>query len=190
MPEVLNEIYDLFIDLDATEDQLDFPVLYTIAKTGVAKTSLEDASDNLQPLFEAILKHIPPPAGDPDGVLQMLVANLDYSEYLGRLAIGRVFDGTLRHGDDGGHRQAGRLACSTTRITKLYSFEGLKRVDETVGRPGDILAIAGVEGITIGETVTSAETPRRCRTSRSTSPPSPWCSPSTPRRSPGAKGST
>ena len=158
VPEVLNEIYDLFIDLDATEDQLDFPVLYTVAKTGVAKTSMEDDSNNLKPLFDSILKHIPAPAGDPDGVLQMLVANLDYSDYLGRLAIGRVFEGTLNFGDtvaicklDGSQH--------STRITKLYSFEGLKRVDETVGRPGDLLAIAGVEGITIGETVTSAENP-------------------------------
>ncbi|MGC9947390.1 MAG: translational GTPase TypA [Bryobacteraceae bacterium] len=159
VPEVLNEIYDLFIDLDATEDQLDFPVLYTVAKTGVAKTSMEDDSSNLKPLFDAILKHIPGPAGDPGEVLQMLVANLDYSDYLGRLAIGRVFQGTLNFGDtvaicklDGSQHN--------TRITKLYSFEGLKRVDETIGRPGDLLAIAGVEGITIGETVTSAETPR------------------------------
>ena len=159
VPEVLDEIYDLFIDLDAAEDQLDFPVLYTVAKTGVAKTSMEDESNNLKPLFDAILKFIPAPAGDPDGVLQMLVANLDYSDYLGRLAIGRVFEGTLNFGDtvaicklDGSQH--------STRITKLYSFEGLKRVDETVGRPGDLLAIAGVEGITIGETVTSAENPR------------------------------
>ena len=98
VPEVLNEIYDLFIDLDATEDQLDFPVLYTVAKTGVAKTSMEDDSNNLKPLFDAILKSIPAPTGDPDGVLQMLVANLDYSDYLGRLAIGRVFEGTLNFG--------------------------------------------------------------------------------------------
>jgi GTP-binding protein len=159
VPEVLNEIYDLFIDLDATEDQLDFPVLYTVAKTGVAKISMEDDSSNLKPLFDAILKHIPAPAGDPGEVLQMLVANLDYSDYLGRLAIGRVFAGTLNFGDtvaicklDGSQHN--------TRITKLYSFEGLKRVDETIGRPGDLLAIAGVEGITIGETVTSAEDPR------------------------------
>src|SRR3989454_4545259 len=87
---VLDEVYDLFIDLDATEDQLDFPVLYTIAKTGVAKKSLEDPSADLQPLFEAIVQHIPAPLGDPDGVLQMLIANLDYSDYLGRLGIGRV----------------------------------------------------------------------------------------------------
>src|ERR1700710_2801292 len=98
--EVLNEIYDLFIDLDAQEDQLDFPVLYAVAKNGVAKISLDDPSEDLQPLFEAIIKHIPAPPGDPDGVLQALVANLDYSEYLGRLAIRRVFQGTLRHGDE------------------------------------------------------------------------------------------
>ena len=156
--DVLNEIYDLFIDLDATEDQLDFKVLYAVSKTGVAKESLDDPSTDLRPLFDAILTYIPPPVGEPDEVLQMLVANLDYSDYLGRLAIGRVFHGTLNYGDTVAvAKRDGSL--QTTRITKLYSFEGLKRVDETVGRPGDILAIAGVEGITIGETVTSVETP-------------------------------
>jgi len=156
--EVLNEIYDLFIDLDATEDQLDFPVLYANARAGIAKASMEDGSENLQPLFEAIVKHIPAAPGDPEVTLQMLVANLDYSDYLGRLAIGRVFQGTLKYGDEVGIAKLdGTL--QKTRITKLYSFEGLKRVDETEGHPGDLLAIAGVEGITIGETVTSAETP-------------------------------
>ncbi len=156
--EVLDEIYDLFIDLDAREDQLDFPVLYAIAKNGIAKTSLEDPSENLEPLFEAIIKHLPAPVGDENAVLQALVANLDYSDYLGRLAIGRVFQGTLRHGDEVAicHLD-GKI--QKTKITKLYSFEGLKRVDETIARPGDILAVAGVEGITIGETITSAETP-------------------------------
>jgi GTP-binding protein len=159
VPEVLNEIYDLFIDLDATEDQLDFPVLYTVAKTGVAKRSLDDPSNDLRPLFDAIVQHIPCPKGDGESVLQMLVANLDYSDYLGRLAIGRVFSGTLRHGDDVSIAKREGVF-QTTRITKLYSFEGLKRVDETIGRPGDILAIAGVEGITIGETVTSVDEPK------------------------------
>src|SRR5580658_1947496 len=98
--EVLNEVYDLFIDLDAEEDQLDFPVIYTNAKAGIAKMTMEDESNDLRPLFEAILKHIPPPAGDPDAPLQLLVANLDYSDYLGRLAIGRVFSGILRYGDE------------------------------------------------------------------------------------------
>jgi len=157
--EVLNEVYDLFIDLDAVEDQLDFPVVYTNAKAGIAKLELSDASQNLQPLFETIISRIPPPKGDPSEILQLLVANLDYSDYLGRLAIGRVFNGTLKHGDEVGIvKLDGSL--QKTRITKLYSFEGLKRVDETTGRPGDVLAIAGVEGITIGETVTSAESPK------------------------------
>ncbi|HLJ16450.1 MAG TPA: translational GTPase TypA [Bryobacteraceae bacterium] len=156
--EVLNEIYDLFIDLDATEDQLDFPVIYTNAKIGIAKRDPAGDSNDLRPLFETILDKIPMPVGDPASVLQLLVANLDYSDYLGRLAIGRVFSGTLNLGDE---VAIARLdgTFHKTRITKLYSFEGLKRVDETIGRPGDILAIAGVEGITIGETVTSAETP-------------------------------
>jgi len=159
IPEVLDEIYDLFIDLDAHEDQLDFPVLYTNAKAGTATVKLDEPSENLQPLFEAIVKNIPPPSGDPEAVLQMLVANLDYSDYLGRLAIGRMFEGTLKIGDDVGIvKLDGSL--QKTRITKLYSFEGLKRVDETIGKPGDILAIAGVEGITIGETMTSADEPK------------------------------
>ncbi len=158
VPEVLDEIYDLFIDLDAAEDQLDFPVLYSNARLGVAKKSLDDPSDNLLPLFEAIIANIPPPAGDPDAVLQAQVANLDYSDYLGRLAIGRVFQGTLRHGDEVAicHLNG---TIQKTKITKLYSFEGLKRVDETIAKPGDLMAIAGVEGITIGETITSAESP-------------------------------
>ncbi|MFL6352749.1 MAG: translational GTPase TypA [Bryobacteraceae bacterium] len=157
--EVLNEIYDLFIDLDATEDQLDFPVIYTNAKAGIAKLDPSEAGENLGPLFETILKHIPSPQGDPSATLQLLVANLDYSDYLGRLAIGRVFNGTLRHGDEVGIMKLdGSL--QKTRITKMYSFEGLKRVDEIIGQPGDVLAIAGVEGITIGETVTHAEQPK------------------------------
>jgi GTP-binding protein len=159
IPQVLDEIYDLFIDLDATEDQLGFPVIYTNARLGIAKVELQSDSTDLRPLFEAILEHTPPPPGDPEDVLQLLVANLDYSDYLGRLAIGRVFNGTLRLGDEVAIAKLDQTL-QKTKITKLYSFEGLKRVDETVGQPGDILAIAGVEGITIGETVTSVETPR------------------------------
>jgi GTP-binding protein len=157
--EVLNEIYDLFIDLDAQEDQLDFPVLYSNAKLGVAKVKMEDTAEDLRPLFEAILSNIPPPAGDPDAVLRAQVANLDYSDYLGRLAIGRVFQGTLRHGDEVAIcRVDGTM--HKTKITKMYTFEGLKRVDETIVLPGDIVAVAGVEGITIGETITSATDPK------------------------------
>src|SRR5438105_755776 len=157
--EVLNEIYDLFIDLDAQEDQLGFPVLYANARAGIAKATLEDESTDLRPLFETILDTIPPPPGDPEAILQALVANLDYSDYLGRLAIGRVFQGTLRLGDDVAIAKLDGTF-HKTRITKLYSFEGLKRIDETIARPGDILAVAGVEGITIGETLTSAQTPK------------------------------
>src|SRR6266850_3037416 len=156
--EVVNELYDLFIDLDATEDQLDFPIIYTNARAGIAKTSLEESSENLRPLFDAIVKYIPVPPGNASGTLQILVANLDYSDYLGRLAIARVFNGTLNLGDEVGILKLDG-ALQKTKITKLYSFEGLKRVDETIGRPGDILAIAGVEGINIGETVTHPETP-------------------------------
>ena len=157
--EVLNEIYDLFIDLDATEEQLDFPVIYTNARAGTARLTPDGPDENLRPLFEAILTHIPPPAGDPQDRLQMLVANLDYSDYLGRLAITRVVNGTMRIGDEVGIvKLDGSL--QKTRITKLHSFEGLKRIDETIGRPGDILAIAGIEGITIGETITDPLEPR------------------------------
>ena len=161
--EVLNEVYDLFIDLDAAEDQLDFPVIYTNAKLGIAKLDPEEVlpegqTGTLRQLFDAILTHIPPPTGDPGNILQLLVANLDYSDYLGRLAIGRMFNGTLNLGDE---VSIAKLDGSfqKTKITKLYSFEGLKRVDETIGRPGDILAIAGVEGITIGETITHVDNP-------------------------------
>jgi GTP-binding protein len=157
--EVVNEIYDLFIELDATEEQLEFPILYADARRGVAMTRLDEPSDSLKPLFEAILKHIPAPAGDPAEVLQLLVANLDYSEYHGRLAIGRIFSGTLQRGDevaivklDGTNQK--------TRITKLYGFAGLERLDIDRAAAGEIVAIAGVEGITIGETVTTLETPR------------------------------
>ncbi len=156
--EVLNEVYDLFIDLDAREDQLDFPVLYTNAKAGTAAADMKAPGQDLQPLFDAILKTIPAPKGDPQGPLQILVANLDYSDYLGRLAIARVFNGTLRTGEDVGIAKLDG-SVQKTRITKLFSFSGLKRTDITETELGDIVAVAGVEGITIGETITSAENP-------------------------------
>ena len=157
--EVVNEIYDLFIDLDATEEQLGFPILYANARRGTAQTRLEEPAENLAPLFQAILEHIPAPAGDPQEVLQLLVANLDYSEYHGRLAIGRIFSGTLARGDEVAVVKLDGAA-EKTRITKLYGFEGLERMDIDRAEAGEIVALAGVEGITIGETVTSAETPR------------------------------
>ena len=156
--EVLNEIYDLFIDLDAKEEQLDFPVLYTNAKTGTASTSPAATSEDLQPLFESIVNTIPEPTGDASGPMQILVANLDYSDYLGRLAIARVFNGTLRTGEE---VVIAKLdgSMQKTKITKLFSFSGLKRTDITETELGDIVAIAGVEGITIGETITDADNP-------------------------------
>ena len=156
--EVLNEIYDLFIDLDAAEEQLDFPVLYTNAKAGTASTDIKGGGEDLQPLFDAIVETIPAPEGDAAGPLQILVANLDYSDYLGRLAIARVFNGTLRTGEEVGIAKLDHSVQKTT-ITKLFSFSGLKRTDSTQTELGDIVAIAGVEGITIGETITSAENP-------------------------------
>ena len=155
--EVLNEIYDLFIDLDAKEDQLGFPVLYTNAKLGTASTST-DAGRDLQPLFDAILEHIPAPKGDAGGPLQIQVANLDYSDYLGRLAIARVFNGTLKNGEEVGIAKRDR-SIQPVKITKLFSFSGLKRVDVDKTELGDIVAIAGVTGITIGETITGIEAP-------------------------------
>jgi GTP-binding protein len=156
--EVLNEIYDLFIDLDAKEEQLDFPVLYTNAKLGTASTNIKIPGEDLRPLFDAILNTIPAPQGDSAGSLQILVANLDYSDYLGRLAIARVFNGTLRTGEEVAIAKLdGSL--HKTKITKLFSFAGLKRTDVTETELGDIVAIAGVEGITIGETITEAENP-------------------------------
>src|SRR5882757_6831590 len=157
--EVVNEVYDLFIDLDAKEDQIDFPVLYTNAKIGTASTDIQGGGENLQPLFETIVKTIPPPKGDPKGPLQILVAHLDYSDYLGRLAIARVFNGTMFTGEDVGIAKLdGTL--HKTKITKLFSFSGLKRTDITETVLGDIVAVAGVEGITIGETITDAENPQ------------------------------
>jgi len=157
--EVVNEIYDLFIDLDATEEQLEFPILYANARRGTATTRPDEPAENLAPLFQAILQHIPAPAGDPREVLQLLVANLDYSEYHGRLAIGRIFSGTLARGDEVALVKLNG-AVEKTRITKLYGFEGLERMDIDRAEAGDIVALAGIEGITIGETVTSAEAPR------------------------------
>ncbi|HEY5380698.1 MAG TPA: translational GTPase TypA [Acidobacteriaceae bacterium] len=157
--EVLNEVYDLFIDLDADESMLDFPVIYTNGKAGTATMDLADPGASLQPLFELILNTIPLAQGDPEGPLQILVTNLDYSDYLGRLAIARVFNGTLRTGQEVAvSKRDGSL--QTVKITKLFSFDGLKRTDITETVLGDIVAIAGVPGITIGESFTDIENPQ------------------------------
>jgi GTP-binding protein len=156
--EVLNELYDLFIDLDAREDQLEFPVLYTNAKAGTASPSIDMPGEDLRPLFDAILSTIPQPAGDAANPLQILVANLDYSDYLGRMAIARVFNGTLRSGEEAAIAKLDG-SFQKVRITKLFSFSGLKRADIDETQLGDIVAIAGVEGINIGETITNVENP-------------------------------
>jgi len=156
--EVLNEIYDLFIDLDATEDQLDFPVLYTSARAGISSLSAEERGQDLRPLFQAIVDHVPPPHGDPAAGLQMLVANLDSSDYLGRIAIGRIFNGRVRIGDTVAVcKLDGRI--QPTKVTKLFAFEGLKRVDIEEAAAGDVVCLAGIEDITIGETIADAEHP-------------------------------
>jgi len=155
---VLDEIYDLFIDLDATEDQLDFPVLYTNARDGYALRKIDDGSKTLEPLFEEIVASIPPPAGDPEATLQIQVTNLDYSEFLGRVAIARVFNGTLRRGTEVGiAKLSGTI--QPTKITKLFTFHGLERVDTEEVSAGDVVAIAGVEGIQIGESITDLSNP-------------------------------
>ena len=155
---VLDEIYDLFIDLDATEDQLDFPVLYTNARTGTAHRAVGDASTNLQPLFETIVASTPPPSGNAAAVLQIQVTNLDYSEYLGRLAIARVFEGTLKRGTEVGIAKLSGVI-QPTKITKLFTFRGLERDEAEEVAAGDICAIAGVEGIQIGESITDLLNP-------------------------------
>ncbi len=156
--EVLNEIYDLFIDLDADESQLDFPVLYAVAKAGTASLDPAAPGVDLQPLFETIVQTIPAATGAIEGALQILVTNLDYSDYLGRIAICRVFQGTLHTGDEVNiSRRDGSL--HKTRITKLFTFSGLKRMEIEKTTMGDIVAVAGVEGISIGETITSLDSP-------------------------------
>jgi len=156
--EVLDEIYDLFIDLDATEDQLDFPVIYTNARDGVAHRKQGDDSKDLLPLFEAIVERIPAPAGDPAAILQLQVMNLDYSEFLGRIAIARVFNGTLLRGTEVGiSKLDGKI--QATKITKLFTFRGLERDEAEQVQAGDIVALAGVEGIQIGESITDLANP-------------------------------
>jgi GTP-binding protein len=154
--EVLNEVYDLFIDLDATEEQIEFPVLYTNARDGYASTEAAVRGEDLRPLFDAIVEHVPPPRGNPEAPLQMLVANLDASDYLGRIAIGRIFNGTVRLNDPVAVVKLS-TAVQHTRVTKLFAFDGLKRVEIERAAAGDVVCLAGIEDITIGETITDPE---------------------------------
>ena len=157
--EVLNEVYDLFIDLDATEDQLEFPVIYTNAKTGTSKLNLEDESSDLRPLFKLILDTVPLPAGDEKESLQYLVTNIDYSEYVGRIAIGRIFSGSVNVGDPVAMVNSEQDMVKT-KITSMYFFEGLERVEVQEAMVGDIVAFSGIEGINIGDTITDIENPK------------------------------
>lgn len=157
--EVLNEVYDLFIDLDAAEEQLDFPVIYTNARQGIAKLSMDDEATDLKILFELILKTIPPPEGDDKGILQLLVTNIDYNDYVGRLAICRIFAGSIKVGDwvTVVHSSA---ESKKAKITSLFGFQGLAKVDIKEASMGDIVALSGIEGINIGDTVTDPDNPK------------------------------
>jgi GTP-binding protein len=157
--EVLNEVYDLFIDLDATEEQLEFPVIYTNAKQGVATLDIDEDSENLIPLFEMIMKTIPPPEGKSDDILQILVTNIDYDDYVGRLAIGRIFSGTVKVGDNVSMIKSDSEV-TKTKVSSLYIFNGLERIDTKEVSAGEIIALAGIEGINIGDTITDTENPK------------------------------
>ncbi|HEV7745714.1 MAG TPA: translational GTPase TypA [Pyrinomonadaceae bacterium] len=157
--EVVNEIYELFLDLDATDEQIEFPILYSVSRDGIAKLLLSDDSSSLKPLFDQIVKTIPPPKQIRDDSLQLLVANLDYSEYVGRLAIGRIYSGEIALGDqvsvakpDGSFQKV--------RVSQLYAFEGLKREPVQRAGFGEIVALAGVDNVEIGDTITSVENPQ------------------------------
>jgi GTP-binding protein len=157
--EVLDEIYDLFIDLDAHEGQLDFPVLYTVARDGVCRLTPDGEDHGLKPLFEEIVRAIPAPRHDPSTPLQMLVLNLDYSDFVGRLAVGRIVNGRLCAKQDVGLvREDGSI--DRARISHLYTFEGLERVEVDEAGPGDIVQLAGFDEVNIGDTITDADDPR------------------------------
>lgn len=157
--EVLNEVYDLFIDLDATEEQIEFPVLYAIGRDGIAQKTLEEKGENLQMLFDTIIEEIPPPSYDPAEPLQLLVADLDYSDYVGRLAIGKIANGTIRQNDE--------LVCINEdgvalplKISKLQIYDGINFKDADEVMAGDIAILAGIEDVHIGDTICNKENPK------------------------------
>ncbi len=156
--EVLDEVYDLFIDLDATEEQLDFPVIYAVAIDGIAKSSLEESSENLDILFDTIVNTVPAPVYDPEKPFQMLVSDLGYSDYMGRLAVGRVFNGRARQSDQlvrlGPDNQQDLL-----RVTKLQTYVGLELKEIEEVSPGDIAVISGIEDVHIGDTICTRDNP-------------------------------
>jgi GTP-binding protein len=157
--EVLDEIYDLFIDLDASEEQLGFPVFYCNARRGTCRTSPAGEDSTLAPLFEEILRTVPAPRFDPAAPLQLLVTNLDYDDYVGRLAVGRVFNGSVRKGQEVALCRADG-SITSERVALLYGYQGLRRTEVPQAGPGDIVAVAGLAEITIGETLSDLERPR------------------------------
>jgi len=157
VPEVLNEIYDLFIDLGATDTQIEFPVLYACAREGYAHRENLLEPGTLRPLFDSIVAHVPPPPGDTGATLQVLVTQLDHDAYVGRLSIGRIQNGTIRRGQT--VAVAGLEGIKTTRVVQLYNYEGLKRVEADSASAGEIVAIAGISELTIGDTVTDPVNP-------------------------------
>ncbi|OLC69586.1 MAG: GTP-binding protein TypA [Deltaproteobacteria bacterium 13_1_40CM_4_54_4] len=155
---VLDEIYDLFIDLDAREDQLDFPVVYTNARAGIATRDLQQPAENLKPLFDLIVQALPGPAGDIQAPTQFQANNLDYNDYVGRLAVGRIKNGRLAVGNYTLCRMDGTQ--QPVKVTQVYGWEGLKRIELPIAEAGDIVAIAGIEDIGIGDTIADRENPR------------------------------
>jgi GTP-binding protein len=156
--EVLDMVFELFLSLGADNEQLDFPTIYCIAKQGIARRELDQQSDSLEPLFEAILNRVPGPPGDADSPFQMLVTTIDYNDYLGRLGIGRIHRGTIRFGGPMKviHRDG---SSEDARVTKIYTFDGLKRIEVQEAGAGDIIALAGMEDVDIGETIADAADP-------------------------------
>jgi GTP-binding protein len=156
--EVVNEVYDLFIDLDANDEQLEFPVIYASAINGTASTEPAKQDDNMECLFDAIIEHIPAPNGDTEGPLQMQATILDYNDYLGRIGIGRIHRGVIRRGQMVAQiKRDGTI--KMVRIAKLFGFAGLKRIEIEEAKAGDLVAVPGLEEINVGETIADPETP-------------------------------
>src|SRR5436190_2244252 len=158
--EVVNEVFDLMVELGASDEQIDFPILYAIGRQGIVRTELTDTTDDCRPLFDAILKRVPPPTGNAEGGLQLLVSAIDYNDYVGRLGIGRIQRGRLRQGTDvvlilrdGTHKKG--------RVTKLTVFEGLRRQEVDEAAAGEIVAVAGFTDVEIGETFADGDAPER-----------------------------
>jgi len=158
--EVLDQVYSLYIDLGADESQIDFPVLYAVARAGQASSSLAEPGKDLRPLFEAILSHIPPPPAplEGDDKLRLLVANLDYDDYVGRLAIGRVHSGRIYPGEPVAVMREGNKV-EQGKVAKLYGFSGLKRIEIPDAGPGELVSVAGIEQVSIGDTLSDPEAP-------------------------------